>query len=167
MSLRCKCTTLSGKRCKRIVVKGSLQCFQHQSSYNSLYHRLGGIYAIAAVVNYFSDRILEDPLVGKNSPNPHLRKWSRNQLDRLPGLKFMRTLWVCDVSGGPYTFVATKPGKTPLGLENAHKKFHITSREFDRVAKILRDSLKHFKVPQTEIKEVLGAFNAHKKEVVS
>lgn len=33
----------------------------------SLYSRLGGIFAIAAVVDYFSDRIIEDPIAGARS----------------------------------------------------------------------------------------------------
>lgn len=152
MSIRCKCITKEGKRCKRVAISGSVKCFQHQDSKKSLYFRLGGIYAIAAVVDYFSDKILKDPLVGVNSPNPQLREWSRKQRDRLPGLKFMRTLWVCDVAGGPYTYVPTKPGKTPLGLEKAHFNLRITSREFDRAAQILETSLKHFKVPSKERK---------------
>ena len=100
----------------------------------TLYDRLGGVFAIAAVVNYFSDNILENPKVGKESPNPALRDWSNNQLDRLRGLKFMRTLWVCDVAGAPLKFVATRPGHTPLGLENAHRNFRISPEEFDAVA---------------------------------
>jgi hemoglobin len=67
----------------------------------SLYERLGGIYAIALVVNRFSDNIVNDPIAGKNSKNPALRDWTNNKLeDRLPGLKFMRTLWVAAVAGG-------------------------------------------------------------------
>ena len=55
-------------------------------------------------------------------------------LGRLPGLKFMWTRWVCDVSGGPYQFKATKPGATPLGLEEAHRDLRISPAEFDEVA---------------------------------
>jgi hypothetical protein len=33
----------------------------------------------------------------------------------------MRTLWVCNVSGGPFQFTATKPGTTPFGLEEVHR----------------------------------------------
>ncbi|HZD61085.1 MAG TPA: group 1 truncated hemoglobin [Anaerolineae bacterium] len=131
----------------------------------TLYDRLGGVFAIAAVVNDFSDNILENPLVGKESPNPALRDWSNNQLDRLPGLKFMRTLWVCDVAGGPQKFVATRPGHTPLGLENAHRKFRISPEEFDAVAGELARSLDRFGVPEREKNEVLSAFAAHKDEV--
>jgi hemoglobin len=77
----------------------------------------------------------------------------------------MRTLWVCDVAGGPYTFAATKPGATILGLEEAHRELHITPDEFDAVAAELGRSLDFFKVPQTEKDEVLAAFAAHKGEV--
>ncbi len=137
------------------------------SSEQTLYDRLGGVFAIAAVVDYFSDRILEHPMVGKESPNPQLKEWSNNQLDRLPGLKFMRTLWVCAAAGGPQQYVATKPGETPMGLENAHHDLHITSEEFDAVAGVLSDTLDHFGVPEPEKTQVLGAFAAHKGEVIA
>jgi hemoglobin len=68
---------------------------------SSLYDRLGGAFAIAAVVDHFSDAIVGNPIVGQTSENPALREWHTNNLARLPGLKFMRTLWVCDVAGGP------------------------------------------------------------------
>lgn len=134
---------------------------------SSLYERLGGVFAIAAVVDYFSDALVKNPIVGQKSKNPQLRSWHTKNLDRLPGLKFMRTLWVCDVSGGPFKFTATHPGKTPLGLEEAHRKFRISPAEFDEVAAELGRSLDHFKVPKPEKAEVLAAFAAHKDEVTA
>ena len=131
----------------------------------SLYERLGGVFAIAAVVDHFSDAIVKNPLVGQGSKNPELNDWHTDHLDRLPGLKFQRTLWVCNVAGGPFTFEATKPGSTPLGLEEAHRQFGITPNEFDEVAAELGRSLDHFGVPAKEKDEVLGAFSAHKGEV--
>jgi hemoglobin len=86
----------------------------------SLYERLGGVFAIAAVVNRFSDEIVKNPMVGQTSKNPDLREWHTKKLDRLPGLKFMRTLWVCALAGGPMQYTGTKPGKTQFGLEKAH-----------------------------------------------
>jgi hemoglobin len=133
----------------------------------SLYERLGGVYAVAAVVDHFSDAVVQNPIVGKGSKNPALRKWHRENLDRLPGLKFMRTLWVCEVSGGPFKFSATKPGKTELGLEEAHRDLKISPDEFDEVAAELGRSLDFAKVPAREKEEVLAAFAAHKKEVTA
>ena len=131
----------------------------------SLYDRLGGVFAIAAVIDHFSDAVVANPAVGKGSNNSELREWSNNKPDRLPGLKWMRTLWVCNVAGGPYTFAATKPGRTVLGLEEAHRELRITPEEFDEVAAELGRSLDHFGVPAREKDEVLAAFAAHKGEV--
>ncbi len=133
----------------------------------SLYDRVGGVYAISAVVDHFSDALIDNPMVGRTSKNPALKKWSTESLDRLPGLKFMRTLWVCDITGGPYTYTPTVPGATNLGLENAHHKLAISSEEFDEVAAQLGRTLDRFKVPTEEKAEILAAFAAHKNEVVS
>jgi len=131
----------------------------------SLYERLGGVFAIAAVVDHFSDAIVRNPIVGQGSANPALREWHTRQLGRLPGLKFMRTLWVCNVSGGPFEYVGTKPGQTAIGLEEAHRELQISPDEFDEVAAELARTLDAFNVPQRERDEVLGAFAAHKNEV--
>ncbi|AKB68182.1 group I truncated hemoglobin [Methanosarcina mazei] len=126
----------------------------------SLYERLGGIYAIAAVVNRFSDTIVNDPIAGKNSSNPALRDWHNNKLNRLPGLKFMRTLWVAAVSGGPFTY-------TGKNLADAHRDLRISPEEFDAVAADLEEALDYYDVPEQEKGEVLAAFAAHKDEVTA
>jgi hemoglobin len=133
----------------------------------SLYERLGGVFAIAAVVDHFSDAVVKNPIVGQKSKNPQLREWHTKNLGRLPGLKFMRTLWVCNVSGGPQQFTATKPGSTPLGLEEAHRNLRISPAEFDEVAAELGRTLDFVKVPKREKDEVLAAFAAHKGEVTA
>ena len=132
----------------------------------TLYDRLGGAFAIAAVVNHFSDAVVKNPIVGQRSKNPALRKWHTKNLGRLPGLKFMRTLWVCNVAGGPFQYTATKPGSTPVGLEAAHRELKISPAEFDEVAAELGRTLDFFKVPEREKEEVLAAFAAHKGEVI-
>jgi hemoglobin len=132
---------------------------------SSLYDRLGGAFAIAAVVDHFSDALVRNPIVGQQSDNAALREWHTNNLGRLPGLKFMRTLWVCNVAGGPQHYAATKPGRTLLGLEEAHRELKISPSEFDEVAAELGRTLDAFKVPEHEKGEVLAAFAAHKDEV--
>jgi hemoglobin len=77
----------------------------------------------------------------------------------------MRTLWVCDISGGPFKFSATKPGETLVGLEEAHRDLRITPEEFDEVAAELGRTLDFVHVPELEKGEVLAAFAAHKGEV--
>ncbi len=136
-------------------------------SEKSLYDRLGGVFAIAAVIDHFSDAVVQNPVAGKTSKNPQLREWHTQNLGRLPGLKWMRTLWVCAVAGGPFHYNATKPGATEVGLEEAHRNLKIAPEEFDAVAAELANTLDFFKVPEREKGEVLGAFAAHKDEVTT
>ena len=131
----------------------------------SLYERLGGVFAIAAVIDHFSDAVIENAMVGKRSKNPRLREWSTEEPGRLPGLKFMRTLWVCDIAGGPFDYAATRPGSTPTGLEAAHRELQISPEEFDEVAAELGRTLDVVGVPEAEKGEVLAAFAARKGEV--
>jgi hemoglobin len=148
-----------------MVREGSVQASSPVAE-PSLYERLGGVFAIAAVVDHFSDAIVKNPLVGQRSANPALRDWSTHKQNRLPGLKYMRTLWVCEVAGGPFQFAPTRPGATHLGLEEAHRELHISPEEFDEVAAELGRSLDSFSVPPREKGEVLEAFAAHKNEVI-
>lgn len=147
------------------VISFIIMIYKKQKKEKSLYDRLGGIYAIAAVIDNFSDALINNPIVGKNSKNPYLKDWHTNKLDRLPGLKFMRTLWVCAGTGGPFTFTPSVPEKCPMSLEGAHAKFQISPEEFDAVAAELAKSLDHFKVPEKEKNEVLAIFASHKSEV--
>ena len=151
-----------------VAVLSYIFCRNRKTSSNdkSLYDRLGGIYPIAAVVNHFSDALIDNPIAGKNSKNRYLRDWYANKmLSRLPGLKFMRTLWLASLSGGPFTYTATVPGKCPFSLENAHSNLQISSEEFDATAQELYKSLTYFKVPARERDEVMSAFKAHKGEI--
>ena len=105
------------------------------------------------------------PIVGQASQNPALREWHTQQLGRLPGPKFMRTLWVCQVAGGPFTYVGTRPGRDEVSLEEAHRRLSISPDEFDEVAAELGRTLDTIGVPAQEKGEVLAAFAAHKGEV--
>jgi hemoglobin len=125
----------------------------------TLYERLGGAYAIAAVIDRFSDQLLKNRTIV--NANSELKEWHTEEYKiRLPGLKFNRTLWVCAISGGPYEYTA-KP------LDDAHFHLHITPEVFDEVASELAKALDHFKVPEREKQEVLDAFGAHKSEVTA
>lgn len=49
----------------------------------TLYERLGGVFAIAAVIDHFSDAVVKNLMVGQNSKNPQLREWRTKNLARL------------------------------------------------------------------------------------
>jgi hemoglobin len=125
----------------------------------SLYERLGGIYAIAAVIDRFSDQILKNPQIV--NANPQLKEWHTEKYKtRLPGLKFNRTLWVAAITGGPYEYTAKD-------LYDAHFELHITPEVFDEVAAELAGALNYFDVPEQEKQEVLDAFAAQKSDVTA
>lgn len=52
----------------------------------SLYERLGGVYAISAVVDHFSDQLVEKGTIEEQNQN--IKDWNENKAaSRLPGLK--------------------------------------------------------------------------------
>ena len=125
----------------------------------SLYERLGGVYAISAVVDYFSDQLVQRHTL--DGSNPRIKDWNETRSGyRLPGLKFLRTLWLCAIAGGPFAYT----GRT---LGDAHFDFELTPAEFDEVAVVLADALDHFHVPGDVKEEVLGAFAAFKPAVTA
>lgn len=124
----------------------------------SLYERVGGIYAIAAVVDRFSDAILVNP---KLNANPALRAWTETQVAaRLPGLKFGRTIWIAALTGGPFEY-------TGLPLGEAHARLRLTSEEFDEVGAEIVRAPNFYNVPEREKKELVDAYMLSKPEVVS
>lgn len=110
----------------------------------SLYERLGGVFAIAAVIDYFSDEVVKNAVAGQGSDNPELREWHTQKLARLPGLKWMRTLWVCDVAGGPFHYVGTEPGRDRVSLEEAHRELEITPGSVRRRGRRAREGSRSF-----------------------
>ena len=124
----------------------------------SLYERVGGIFAIAAVVNRFSDEIIKNP---KLNVNPALKAWNETEAEtRLPGLKFMRTLWVAALAGGPFEY-------TGLPLSQAHTRFQLTSDEFDEVGAEIVRALEFYQVPEAEITLLVDAYMLSKPDVVA
>lgn len=57
------------------VLITALKYKRDQSKQKTLYERLGGVYSIAAVVDHFSDALVENPVVGKDSQNEFLSDW--------------------------------------------------------------------------------------------
>jgi hemoglobin len=124
----------------------------------SLYDRLGGYFAIAAVVDRFSDKIIKNPTLNKN---PALRKWNSTQAKtRLPGLKFGRTLWIAAAAGGPFEY-------TGLPLSEAHEEFNLTADEFAEVGAEIVRALDFYEVPEREKQELVDAYKTSMSDVVT
>jgi hemoglobin len=124
----------------------------------SLYDRLGGYFAIAAVVNRFSDQIIVNP---KLNENPALKAWNETEAEaRLPGLKFGRTLWVAAAAGGPFDY-------TGLPLNEAHADLNLTADEFAEVGAEIVRALDFYGVPEREKQELVEAYQASMTDVVT
>ena len=125
----------------------------------TLYERLGGIFAIAAVVDNFSGRLLRNPKIV--DANPELHEWHTvTYRTRMPGLKFGRTLWLAMKAGGPFLYTGKE-------MRDAHFGLKISPEVFDEVAAELANALDDFNVPEREKGEVLAGFAGEKGEVTA
>ena len=131
----------------------------------SLYERLGGVFAIAAVVDHFSDAVVKNPIVGQGSDNPALREWHTQQLGPAAGPEVHADAVGLQRGGRSVQYVGTKPGPRSGEPGGGPPALGIAPDEFDAVAGELGRTLDQFKVPQHEKDEVLAAFAAHKGEV--
>jgi truncated hemoglobin YjbI len=86
----------------------------------SLYERLGGVYAIAVVVDDFIDRIMVDPRLNANP-----RVDEAHHRVSAQGFKYYVTEQVCWAAGGPQTY----SGRTML---DAHRELLISGAEWER-----------------------------------
>lgn len=117
----------------------------------SLYERLGGYNAIAAVVNDFADRLFADPQLktffgGMSSDSQ--RRFKQLNVDL-----------VCNATGGPCQYLGRD-------MATAHRGIGISDADFDKVAKHLVATLDKFNVPKTEKDELLKIIGGLKPAIV-
>ncbi|HEY7684675.1 MAG TPA: group 1 truncated hemoglobin [Gemmatimonadales bacterium] len=117
----------------------------------SLYQRLGGYDALAAVTDDFIGRLVTDSSLtrffgghGKDSKG-RIRQLVLDQL--------------CAVTGGPCVYIGRDMKTTHAGLG-------ITQANWDRAVQLLVATLDKFKVPQKEQQEVLAAVSTLKGDIV-
>lgn len=117
----------------------------------SLYARLGGYDAIAAVVDDFVGRLVADKRLTKffaGHSEDSLKRIRMHVIDQL-----------CEAAGGPCNYTGRDMKKTHHGLG-------ITSDDWDASAKHLVESLDKFKVPQAEKDELMAFVGTLKKDIV-
>ena len=115
---------------------------------SSLYDRLGGADAIAAVVDDFVARCAGDGRINK--------KFARTDI---PRLKKMLVDQVAEASGGPATY-------TGRDMIETHKGMGVTAGEFDALVGDLVATLNQFDVPKVEQEELLGLLGPMRSEIV-
>ncbi len=101
-----------------ILLGTTLHAVAGEEEEPSLYDRLGGVYNIATIVDYFIERVLVNDRL---NANPAVRE----ALDRVPkaGLKFRVTALICEVAGGPEKY-------NGLSMKESHAHLNITETEW-------------------------------------
>jgi hemoglobin len=125
------------------------QAFAQQQT--SLYHRLGGYDALAAVTDDFLGRLIADPQLKRFFPG--LSADSQKRL-RQHVVDFL-----CNATGGPCLYLGRD-------MKTAHTGLGITEADWSAAVKDLVATLDKFKVPDKEKNEVLGAISGLKGDIV-
>lgn len=125
-----------------------------QEKQKTLYDRLGGVYAIATVVDDFIERLLVNDVLNANPKIKEAR-------DRVPkaGLKYRVTELVCQVTGGPQKY-------SGRSMKDSHVHLNITEKEWDAMAADFKVTLDKFEVPEKEQKELFDIVESTKKDIV-
>ena len=122
-----------------------------QKPEKSLYQRLGGYDAIAAVVDDFIGRLVADKRFTKffvGHSEDSLKKIRMHVIDQL-----------CAAAGGPCLYIGRD-------MRTTHHGLGITSDDWDASANHLVESLDKFKVPKAEKDELLAFVSTLKKDIV-
>jgi hemoglobin len=117
----------------------------------SLYARLGGYDAIAAVVDDFIGRLVADKRFSKffvGHGEDSLKKVRQHIVDQF-----------CAAAGGPCLY-------TGRDMKTTHHGLGITSDDWDAAANHLVETLDKFKVPAAEKGELLAFVGTLKKDIV-
>jgi hemoglobin len=130
------------------VTGGSNVATQTQKS---LYERLGGYNAIAAVVDDFIGRLVSDKQFA-----PFFQGHSTDSLKRI---RQHIVDQFCEAAGGPCIY-------TGRDMKTSHKGLGITEPQWDAAAKHLVATLDKFKVPAKEKDELLAFVTSLKKDIV-
>lgn len=122
-----------------------------QMAEKSLYERLGGYNALAAVVDDFIGRLVGDKQLAKF--------FSGHSTDSKKRIRQHVVDQLCAATGGPCIY-------TGRDMKTSHSGLGITEAEWDAGAKHLVATLDKFKVPEKEKGEVLAFVGTLKKDIV-
>lgn len=117
----------------------------------TLYHRIGGYDALAAMVDDFLARMLKDPDI-----EPFFHDLQPGEKQRV---RQMLVDQLCEVTGGPCVYV----GKD---MKTAHTGLDINEQDWTRAVGHLVATLGTFRVPANERDELLSAVAGLKDQIV-
>jgi hemoglobin len=120
-------------------------------SQESLYKRLGGYDAIAAVTDDFIVRL---------ATNKDISRFFVGLSDDSKGKIRQHIVdFLCNKSGGPCVYM----GRT---MKDAHKGLKISESDWNTAAGLLGDTFKKFNVPKKETDEVFALVSSLKSDIV-
>ncbi len=120
----------------------------------TLYERLGGVYAIAAVVDDLIDRVMDDPRL---NANPKVDE-AHHRVSRA-GFKYLVTEQVCWAAGGPQQY-------SGRSMHDSHAHLDITEAEWQAFLDDLQQTLDKFQVPAAEQRELKAIVESTKADIV-
>ena len=118
----------------------------------SLYHRLGGYDAIAAVTDDFLGRATNDPVIVpffKGLTTADLQRIRQHLVDQL-----------CSATGGPCFY----PGKD---MKTAHAEFEITPAVWNAFTGHLNETIARFKIGDRERNELVAIIESVRPDIVN
>jgi hemoglobin len=125
-----------------------------QTPAKSLYERLGGVYAIATVVDDFIDRIMIDPRLNANplvdAAHHHVSP---------AGFKYLVTEMSCWATGGPQQY-------SGRSMYDSHAHLKITAEEWVAFMADMDDTFDKFSVPKPERDEFIAIIESTKPDIV-
>jgi hemoglobin len=130
-----------------IITNSSLSIAQEKT----LYQRLGGYDAIAAVVDDFVAQLATDPSMSvffKGHSTDSIKKIRMHIID-----------FICNAAGGPCAY-------TGRDMKTSHKGLGITEAQWNKSVEYLKNTLNKFKVPEKEQNELFAAVSSVKKDIV-
>jgi hemoglobin len=137
--------------CMSLVTWSPMTARAQDKTEKSLYERLGGYDAVAAVVDEFIKLLGEDKQLGRfvvglsTDSKKKLRQHVLNQF--------------CQATGGPCVYTGRE-------MKVVHTGLGITESDWELAAKHLAAALDKYKVPKKEKDEVLAFVTSLKKDIV-
>jgi hemoglobin len=117
----------------------------------TLYERLGGYDAIAAVVNDLLPRLMSDSQLG--------RFWENRGEDGINREEQLLIDFLCSSAGGPLLYTG-RDNKT------SHKGMGISESDWEKFIAHLNATLEKFELPQQERDDVIGFIESTKADIV-
>lgn len=117
----------------------------------TLYARLGGYDAVAAVADDLLPRLMSDPQLG--------RFWAHRAADSIRREKQLLIDFLCASAGGPLYY-------TGRDMAASHKGMGISVGDWEKFLGHLHATLDRFQVPEQERREVLAFVESTRADIV-